>query len=290
MRFIRSIIAVVIFMPIILFCAGHSITEEETVTINLENKKKILVLPFTSLKDGFFDNWETYEYLSKFLNEEITTDISDTGGFEVTNLTKETPDVKFDINNAYVSDSGISRSLFRYVKNNNFDMVIHPMYMIYSTVDSSGADQILSLSVKVFLFDVKTEKVSYTDTKTSVAGIDISLFQGVSSMTGDGENKSKTEEENKDKEKEQKIENERNIADKSKTSFSFIIKSTINGLAIFVQKQEIELSQTDDIDPAEEPNNTDNTNPEEPNNTDNTNPEESNNTDNTNPEEPNNTD
>jgi hypothetical protein len=226
---------IVIFISlIILYCSSSPIESIEPVKINLENKQKLLLLSFDELTENIFQESETYDYLSDYLTDKMNNWLTKTNGFNVTNLSQAEPEPEFDINYAYISNNSIFRALKAYAQLYDYDLIIYPTYNMNTTTESTGTNQILSLEIKIFSYDVNNEEVNYTNSQNSLIGIDTSLYEGETSLIDNSNQNIKNEEEI--------LENEKNIADKTKIAFDIIISNIINDYALFIQD---ELNQSD---------------------------------------------
>jgi hypothetical protein len=154
--------------------------------------------------------------------------LSETNGFDVINLTDAQPKPEFDINYAYISENNIYKALLAYAKVNEFDLIIYPVYKIESTTDSTETNKILYLEIKLFGYNLKEETVEYNKSKSIISGIDVSLYQGETSIINNSNNPNQTS-------NEELIEQEKNIADKTKTAFDIIIGEITNDYTLFIE-------------------------------------------------------
>ncbi len=248
---------------IILSCSGSPISTIEPVKINLENKQKLLLMPYDILNKNVFERDESYKYLSDYLTDKMNIWLTDTNGFNVTNLTDAVPEPEFDFNYAYISENNIYKALLAYANVNDYDLIVYPVYKIESTTDSTETNKILYLEIKLFGYNVKYENVEYINKKTIISGIDVSLYQGVTSIINNSDNPNQIS-------NEELIEQEKNIADKTKTAFDIIIGEISNDYTLFIKDRlnNPDSSEDDSINNSENSNNngTSNSNDEDSSN------------------------
>lgn len=287
MKFKCKIFLLFLFITYFISCGATTVIITP-VELNLETKYKLFLSKFNVVNKNFFEFDETYDYLSDYLGNKLNEWLIETNGFDISHSNDDIYNIEFDPYN--LSNIKINDELLNHAIETNTDIILFPFYKIDTTIDSTSTDKILNIRIYIVSYNVKANEFRYNNAFTTIAGLDLSEFEGPKSLIKYDEEANETNEESKTE--EEMKQQELTIAEKILTTFDNTIAEIANDYAIFVQNDgEVFFppeEETTDEDEDENNNNNSNENENEnnssnnDNNTDNNSNEDEDNSDNDN--------